>query len=147
MASTISVLLCSTLGAAALQMPAAMLDGSTVMSVLYTRSPAAFVDYVAAMRNNAAQAAGGEQPPNPFRRKGEQARQPWTWTAADGDMIRRLEVGVFVIRHGDYFANWFTDLECTILEWPAFQCADGRTLTMSAPGPDIVVFGDVEYRR
>lgn len=148
MASTACILLGSICVALALPMPAGMLERTPAMAALYAAQPSALVDYVAAMRRNAAQSVGGSQPENPFHPQGQPgAREPWTWTAANGDMVVRLREGVFVIRHGDYVANWFTDLECSILEWPAFQCADGQTLTMSAPNPDTVIFGGIEYRR
>jgi hypothetical protein len=75
------------------------------------------------------------------------ASEPWTWTAANGDSVRRLKEGVFMVSRGDYFGNWFTDLECTILEWPRFLCADDQTWQMAAPSPDMVIFGEVEYRK
>lgn len=148
MASIASVLLCSTFAATAQHMPAMMFESTVAMAVLYADRPSAIVDYVVAMRRNETEAARGERPQNLFRLQSEpRAREPWTWIAANGDMVRRLQEGVFVVRHGDYSANWFTDLECTILEWPRFQCLDGQTVTMSAPDPDTVIFGDIEYRR
>lgn len=148
LASIASLLLLPTLVAAAQHMPAGMVGRGIVMAALYSANPSAIVDYVAAMRRYEAEAARREQPENPFRVQGAlRPREPWTWTAANGDVVRRLQEGVFVVWRGDYSANWFTDLHCTILEWPTFQCSDGQIMTMSAPDPDTVIFGDVEYRR
>lgn len=118
------------------------------MALLYSARPAVLIDYVAAMRRYEAAAGRDEHPENPFQEPGElRAREPWTWTAANGDVVRRLREGVFVVWSGNYLGNWFTDVECTILEWPAFLCTNGQTWKMSAPDPDTMIFDDVEYKR
>lgn len=150
MASTVVALLCWTLPAVAQNPPARLtpLERAASMALLYTARPSVVIDYVAAMRRYEAAAARNEHPATPLLRADQShANEPWTWTAANGDTIRRLREGVFIVQRGDYFGNWFTNFECTILEWPAFLCADDQAWTMSAPDPDMVIFGDVEYRR
>lgn len=118
------------------------------MTALYSGKPALIIDYVAAMRRFEAAAGREEHPENAFQKLDQAGvQEPWTWTAADGDTVRRLKEGVFKVSRGDYLGNWFTDLECTILEWPTFLCADGQTWKMSAPDAGTVIFGEVEYRR
>lgn len=115
---------------------------------LYSARQPVLVDYVAGMRRYVAAVGREEHPVNPFQQAGQPgASEPWTWTAASGDTVRRIREGVFIVQRGSYLANWFTDLECTILEWPTFLCADGQAWKMSAPDPDTVIFGDVEYTR
>lgn len=150
MASTFFALLCWTLSAEAqvLSAKATAFEPTVSMTRLYSARQSVVVDYVAAMRRYEATAARKEHAENQFKTADQpRANEPWTWTAANGDTVRRLEAGVFVVQRGNYLGNWFTDLECTILEWPAFLCADGQTRRMSAPDPNTVIFGDVEYTR
>ncbi|RUM99263.1 hypothetical protein EET67_03610 [Pseudaminobacter arsenicus] len=150
MAWTIFALLCWTLPAQAQHLPAesTAFERTVSMARLYLARQSVLVDYVAAMRRYEAAVARKKHPENLFQEAGQAGEsEPWTWTAANGDTVRRREEGVFIVQSGNYLGNWFTNTECIILEWPAFLCADGQTWKMSAPDPDTVIFGDVEYTR
>lgn len=110
----------------------------------------AVVAYVAAMRRY--QAAAGQSNPEHYASSflptdRPMASAPWTWTASDGDTVRRMENGAFRVFLGNYFGNWFTELDCAILEWPMFHCSDGKKRKMSAPDPTTMILDGVEYRR
>jgi hypothetical protein len=123
---------------------------SSNMTALYAAKPAVLVEYVGAMRRYRAAAVradatglairmemSDEPPPN----------DPWTWIAASGDSVRRVKAGMFKLSTGSYLGNWFSDIECLLMEWPTFLCSDGRKRKMSAPDAETVIFEVVEYKR
>ena len=61
--------------------------------------------------------------------------------------MSRLKDGTFRIFLGNYFGNWFTELDCAILEWPMIDCSDGKKRKMSAPDMTTMILDGVEYRR
>ena len=73
--------------------------------------------------------------------------EPWTWIAASGDSVRRVNAGMFKLSTGSYLGNWFSDIECLVVEWPTFLCSDGRKRKMPAPDAETVIFEGVEYKR
>jgi hypothetical protein len=110
----------------------------------------AVVAYVAAMRRY--QTAAGQTNPERYASSflstdRPMASAPWTWTASDGDTVRRMENGAFRVFLGNYLGNWFTEFDCAILEWPIFRCSDGKERKMSAPDPTTMILDGVEYRR
>jgi hypothetical protein len=120
------------------------------MAALYAARPAVLVEYVAAMRRYQAAAARSEASALATRLEMEAqapTSEPWTWVAASGDSVRRVKAGMFKLSTGSYLGNWFSDIECIVVEWPTFLCSDGRKRKMSAPDAETVIFDGVEYKR
>jgi len=123
---------------------------SSNMAALYAARPAVLVEYVAAMRRYQAAAARADVSELAMRLEmsAEPPRnEPWTWIAASGDSVRRINAGMFKLSTGSYLGNWFSDIECLVVEWPTFLCSDGRKRKMSAPDAETVIFEGVEYKR
>lgn len=137
-ASIATILLCSIIpakaegGLAAKRAgpdPTSIVSGKSDIATLYAARQAVVVEYVTAMRRY------------------EGPTGPWTWVGANGDSVHRMGNGVFRVSLGNCACNWFTELECTALEWPMFLCSDGKERKMSAPDPSTMVFDGVEYKR
>jgi hypothetical protein len=120
------------------------------MAALYAARPAVLVEYVAAMRRYQAAAARDDVSELAMRLEmsGESPRnEPWTWIDASGDSVRRIRAGMFKLSTGSYLGNWFSDIECLVVEWPTFLCSDGRKRRMLAPNAETVIFEGIEYKR
>ncbi|XCG52153.1 hypothetical protein ABVK50_32165 (plasmid) [Mesorhizobium sp. WSM2240] len=120
------------------------------MAALYAARPAILVKYVAAMRRYQAAAARSDVsgPATTLEMSAEPPRnEPWTWIAASGDSVRRVEASMFKLSTGSYLGNWFFDIECLVVDWPTFLCSDDRKRKMSAPDPETVIFDGIEYKR
>jgi hypothetical protein len=126
-------------------------DASTSnMAALYAARPAVLVEYVAAMRRYQAAAARADVSSLATRLQMNTEppiNEPWIWIAASGDSVRRVKAGMFKLSTGSYLGNWFSDIECLVVEWPTFLCSDGRERRMSAPDAETVIFEGVEYKR
>lgn len=123
---------------------------SSTMAALYTARPAVLVEYVAAMRRYQAAAARADVTGLAIRlemSEGPPPNEPWTWIAASGESVRRVNAGMFKLSTGSYLGNWFSDIECIVVEWPTFRCSDSRMRKMSAPDAETVIFDGVEYKR
>jgi hypothetical protein len=120
------------------------------MANLHAGRPSIVADYAAAMTRyrTVAEVADFKPPAYPFLSpRSVIAREPWTWMARDGSVVRRLGIGLFRITAADNSGSWFTDIECAEAGWPLFECTDGRSRRMSAPDSETMVFGGVEYKR
>ncbi|MCT7378052.1 hypothetical protein [Chelativorans salis] len=125
-------------------------NGPGEMAALYADRPSIVADYAAAMSRYrmVAEVADFKPLAYPFlSSRSVIAKEPWTWMAPDGSVVRRLRIGLFRINAADSLGNWFTDIECVDAGWPVFECSDGRTRRMSAPDGETMIFGGVEYKR
>jgi hypothetical protein len=123
---------------------------SSIMAALYAGRPAVLVEYVAAMRRYQAAAAGADESGLAIRLEMSAEppqNEPWTWIAASGDSVRRVKAGMFKLSTGNYLGNWYSDIECLVVEWPTFLCSDDRKRKMSAPNSETVIFEGVEFKR
>jgi hypothetical protein len=85
----------------------------------------------------------------------EELPQPlhWAWEAETGDVITRLDKGMFRLTFSDSRINWFRDLACRMLSWPdghskaPMKCNDGSQRTMQIPGDGVVSVDGIKYAR
>jgi hypothetical protein len=75
------------------------------------------------------------------------AGERWTWLAADGSIIRRLDDRTFSLISGDCVRILCLETNCIGAGWPLFVCEDGRQRTMSAPNFSTVIFDGITFRR
>ncbi|MFU0506095.1 hypothetical protein [Pseudaminobacter sp. NGMCC 1.201702] len=122
---------------------------NSTIAASYADKPAVLIAYVAAMRSYgaAAEREGVTSLADTLVARDRPPSIPWTWTAANGDSVRRVEEGVFRLSTGDYLDNWFTEVECRMDEWPLFLCSDGKERRMSAPDLGTMIFQGIEYTR
>jgi hypothetical protein len=71
----------------------------------------------------------------------------WTWLAADGSVVRRLNDGTFSLTAGDCVRILCHETTCIGAGWPLFVCEDDRQRKMSAPDFSTVIFDGVTFRR
>jgi hypothetical protein len=71
----------------------------------------------------------------------------WTWLAADGSAVRRLDDGTFSLTSGDCVRILCLETKCIGAGWPLFVCEDGRQRTMSAPDFSTVIFDGITFQR
>ena len=59
----------------------------------------------------------------------EQLPEPlhWTWVADNGDLITRVDKGLFRLSFANNRSNWFHELDCRLLSWP-----DGQSTSADA---------------
>lgn len=129
-----------------------MIDGQTRgMGKLYASYPRIVRDYVAAMDDYRAlrlyRNSAGFAYPLIAPSDAATAARSWTWTASNGSAVRRLKSGGFRLTVGEYFGNWFAEVDCRDVGWPVFSCGDGRQRKMSSPDLTILTFDGVEYVR
>jgi len=75
------------------------------------------------------------------------APNPWTWRAADGSTVRRVDNGVFRLTIGDCLSSLCVSIDCQDSGWPQFECRDGLTRKMAAPDFSTLIFDGVTYQR
>jgi hypothetical protein len=71
----------------------------------------------------------------------------WTWRAADGSTVRRVDEGVFRLTIGDCLSSLCIAIDCHDSGWPQFECRDGLTRKMAAPDFSTLIFEGATYRR
>jgi hypothetical protein len=71
----------------------------------------------------------------------------WTWRAADGSTVRRVDNGVFRLTIGDCLSSLCIAIDCQDSGWPQFECRDGLTRKMAAPDFSTLIFDGVTYQR
>jgi hypothetical protein len=114
-------------------------------------------EYASAMTwYRVALADGYAQPPmvaSPWTREALPAPLHWTWAADTGDLITRVDKGVFRLSLANNSSNWFQDVDCRLLSWPEgdslapMACDDGKQRTMQIPGDGVVIVDDVMFIR
>ena len=80
-------------------------------------------------------------------REGLPALEPFTWVAANGDMVRRIGDGLFLLSAGNQLGNWYTDTTCQVTTWPTLACSDGSQRTISAPDLETLTLDGVPFKR
>lgn len=75
------------------------------------------------------------------------ALEPFTWVAANGDMVRRIGNGVFAVSAGSQLGNWYVDVTCQVVLWPTLACADGSERKIAAPDLETLLLDGVEFKR
>ena len=71
----------------------------------------------------------------------------WVWVAPDGSHVQRVNQGLFRLFLRDRSSTFYRIVDCRPLEWPDFNCSDGRSRQMSAPSYALMIFGDQEFER
>lgn len=117
---------------------------------LYAGREVIIAQYTLGMRRlKAAGERGGGQPIAIafLPREGLPPLEPFTWVAANGDMVRRVGDGVFVLSAGNQLGNWYTDITCQVTGWPTLVCGDGSERTISAPDLETLTLDGVAFKR
>ena len=120
------------------------------IAAAYAGNETVVVQYSVAMRRykSAAERSEAERMAISFLpREGQSSVEPFTWIAADGDMVRRIGDGLFALSAGNPIGNWYTDVKCRVELWPKLFCEDGSQRTMSAPNLATLILDGVEYTR
>lgn len=71
----------------------------------------------------------------------------WVWVAPDGSHVQRVDQGRFRLYQRDSSTTWYRMIDCFALEWPDFNCSDGRDRKTSAPTPMRMIFDGTEFDR
>lgn len=71
----------------------------------------------------------------------------WVWVAPDGSHVQRVNQGLFRLYRRDRSSTFYRVIDCHPLDWPEFECSDGRRREMSAPTYALMVFDDKEFER
>lgn len=117
---------------------------------LYANREAVIVDYATAMRQSRATAEreGSRTSAAIFLpNDGRHVPERWTWVAENGDSVRRTGDGVFRLTRGNPRQNWFSEVECRVIDWPRLYCNDDQQRTMAAPDERTVIFDGVAFTR
>lgn len=80
-------------------------------------------------------------------REGLPTLEPFTWVAANGDMVRRVGDGLFILSAGNQLGNWYTDVTCRVTTWPTLFCTDTRERTISAPDLETLTLDGIPFKR
>ncbi len=129
-----------------------MLDGGAHgIAILYAGKTTVVGHYIAAMMRYRADQLEGSGP-TPFSHRLMTTSWPdpgtaWTWAAADGSTVRRIDHGIFRLTYSERPGNLLVSIDCLDAGWPTFWCSDDRERQMSAPAPSTITFGGLEYRR
>ena len=129
---------------------ARLLPGHSSIDRLYAGREAIIAQYTVAMRRYkaAGERSAGQRMAIAFQPRDQlPALEPYTWIAANGDMVRRTGSGVFALAVGNPLGNWFTDITCEVTLWPTLICSDNRERKISAPDLATVVVDGVEFKR
>lgn len=120
------------------------------LAALYARSPAVAADYVTAMMRYRTAADIEQLPPQlyPFiMLGGPPLGGPWTWTAANGSHVRRLDNGQLHLSLTSRLGNFFAEIDCLNASWPLFVCSDGIKRVAAAPAPQLLVIDGMAFAR
>lgn len=71
----------------------------------------------------------------------------WVWVAPDGSHVQRVNQGLFRLYLRDRSSTFYRVIDCRPLDWPDFDCSDGRSREMSAPTYALMIFDDREFER
>jgi hypothetical protein len=113
----------------------------------YGDQKTALAKYAAAMARYRERLKDIEKPVGlaaPFSHAG---KERWTWLAADGSIVRRVDDGTFALTAGDCVRLFCLETTCFAAGWPLFVCEDGRERTMSAPDFSTVIFDGITFLR